>query len=187
MTEMRYIQLTIVFVTKKIGLENKIHLKMQSYYLFIFILMTSTVVLATPLVKRQSSTSSTGGGDGEVEVLSDRNKDPAGDLLRGLSGLFGAAMDGLASLIQLKQEIIMPAIERTVDVGRSVVESPVVGRIVDTASDAVGTLVQKGPAIAKSVGTVVSGAGEATNGLLKTGLCNFVCPMQKDCVPMQVQ
>uniref|UniRef100_A0A0K2U631 Uncharacterized protein n=2 Tax=Lepeophtheirus salmonis TaxID=72036 RepID=A0A0K2U631_LEPSM len=97
-----------------------------------------------------------------------------------VGGAIGAASNGVKTVLEIKRDLILPAIVSVLSLSQNVANSEILKTIVDVKLGAARTVLSIGPALVDALATIMSTAGDITSQLIKVILCNLVCPIQRE-------
>ena len=105
------------------------------------------------------------------------------DFFNDLSRLLQGTASLLRTIVEAKQETVAPLVTGAIAAKTSLVQSPIVKSAVEAKMAVVKSLADATPALTRSLGGVVNAVASAAPALLKSGLCNVVCPLtgQEEC------
>lgn len=93
------------------------------------------------------------------------------------------SFQGAASLIQTIAEAKKDAVEPILEAKKSLLESEIVETALNAKAALVSNIAAAGPQITVALSGVVEAVAEAAPNIIKSGLCNVVCPLtgQEQC------
>merc|ERR1711881_88906 len=105
------------------------------------------------------------------------NSNTTSDIFEELGRLLQGTADILRTIVETKQDIVLPVIESAIAAKTSLINSPIVSTAIDAKSAVVRSLVESLPELTRAVGSVTGAVVETGAGAVRLGLCSFVCPI----------